>query len=154
MLGETGGEVTLIGNLIALMVPISISILFIVITKMDIADAWLIFAAAQGLGCAFVFLFFDVSVPPTAFDAFLIGVNGLIVGSLAMGLITLGLRMLPAAEVSLLMTGETIIGPILVWWWVGLMPGFYTLIGGALVLLALFGNAFWRLRNQNQTSSA
>lgn len=154
MIGEQGAEVTLIGNLIALTIPITIALLFVTIQAIRVPDAWIIFALAQFAGAVFMFTFFEISAPPTAFDGAMMALNGLIVGSFAMGLITLGLRQLPSAEVSLLLTGETIIGPFLVWWLVGLKPGFWTWIGGLLVLTALFGNAFWRIRQQRLAKAA
>lgn len=56
----------------------------------------------------------------------------------AMALFALGPRYISSAEVSLLILGESILAPILVWFVIGENPGQMALIGGAVVLGALF----------------
>lgn len=68
-------------------------------------------------------------------------VMGLVMLPLAFVLMYIGPRYLPAAEVSLMMLLEAILGPLWVWLAVGEDPGVYTLIGGAIVLMALAANA-------------
>lgn len=53
---------------------------------------------------------------------------------LGMGLMSLGPRFISSAEVSLLLLLETILAPILVWAVLDEFPGFYALVGGAMVL--------------------
>lgn len=53
---------------------------------------------------------------------------------LGMGLMSLGPRYISSAEVSLLLLLETILAPILVWAVLDEFPGFYALVGGAMVL--------------------
>ncbi len=73
-------------------------------------------------------------------------------GSVAMGmgifqvgtgliLYTLGSRSLPAAELTLLSLAEVLLGPFWVWLILGETTGWNTLIGGAVLLLAIAGNA-------------
>ena len=52
-------------------------------------------------------------------------------------LITLGPRYLPAPEVGLIMLLEAILGPLWVWLIIHETPSFQTLMGGAMILLAL-----------------
>lgn len=56
---------------------------------------------------------------------------------LGMGLMSLGPRYISSAEVSLLLLLETILAPILVWFVLDEFPGFYALVGGAMVLSVL-----------------
>ncbi|MDG2474827.1 MAG: DMT family transporter [Paracoccaceae bacterium] len=73
-------------------------------------------------------------------------------GSVAMGmgvfqvgagliLYTLGSRSLPAAELALLSLAEVLLGPFWVWLFLNETASFNTLIGGAVLLAAIVGNA-------------
>ena len=53
-------------------------------------------------------------------------------------LIVLGPRYIPSAEVALLILGESILAPILIWLVIGEYPGTWALIGGLIVLMTLF----------------
>jgi len=61
-------------------------------------------------------------------------------------LITIGTRRVPAAEVPLLALTEVVLAPLWVWFWVDEAPGRLTLLGGAIVLAAVLGQAVVRLR--------
>jgi len=56
-------------------------------------------------------------------------------------LYTLGSRSLPAAELALLSLAEVLLGPLWVWLFLGETASFNTLIGGAVLLAAIVGNA-------------
>ncbi|MEL7255760.1 MAG: DMT family transporter [Pseudomonadota bacterium] len=56
-------------------------------------------------------------------------------------LYTLGSRSLPAAELTLLSLAEVVLGPLWVWLFLGEVTGANTLIGGAILLAAIVGNA-------------
>lgn len=56
-------------------------------------------------------------------------------------LYTLGSRSLPAAELTLLSLAEVLLGPLWVWLFLGETASLYTLIGGAVLLAAIAGNA-------------
>ena len=82
-----------------------------------------------------------LSVPPSSWLFVVLHGGVFIVGSTT--LLSLGPRYLPAAEVGLLLLGESILAPLLAWAVLGERPGGWTLIGGAVVLGALAAsNAF------------
>ena len=85
-------------------------------------------------------------VPVDAATALLIFLSGAIILPGAAGLLMLGPRYLPAPEVSMITMLEIVVGPLLVWWVLGEDPGQATLIGGALILAAIFAHASWQLR--------
>ena len=64
----------------------------------------------------------------------------------AMALFAIGPRYISSAEVSLLILGESVLAPILVWVVIGEDPGRMALIGGAIVLGALFFYNLSKLR--------
>jgi len=67
-----------------------------------------------------------------------------------MGLViyTIGSRVVPAAELTLLSMTEVLLGPLWVWIFIGETVSFYTLLGGAVLLLAIAGNALSGLRRK------
>ncbi|MEM7257151.1 MAG: EamA family transporter [Pseudomonadota bacterium] len=56
-------------------------------------------------------------------------------------LYTLGSKSLPAAELTLLSLAEVLLGPLWVWLCLGETATLYTLVGGAILLTAIVGNA-------------
>lgn len=66
---------------------------------------------------------------------------GLFILPVSFGLFYIGPRYAPAAEVSLIMLLEAILGPLLVWLVLSENPGFYTFVGGAVIITALALNA-------------
>lgn len=61
-------------------------------------------------------------------------------------LLTLGPRYISSAEVSLLILLESVLAPLLVWAVVGEDPGRWAILGGAVVIGALFVSNLWALR--------
>jgi drug/metabolite transporter (DMT)-like permease len=61
------------------------------------------------------------------------------IGQIGLGLIflTLGARLIPAAEVALITLLEIVLGPLWVWIFLSESPGASTVVGGAIVLIAV-----------------
>jgi drug/metabolite transporter (DMT)-like permease len=77
-----------------------------------------------------------------------IGLGGLVVVPFGLMLLTLGPRYLAASEVAVLMLLETVIGPFWVWLVLAEEPGIRSLIGGAIIITALFLHGIVRLRHR------
>jgi drug/metabolite transporter (DMT)-like permease len=73
---------------------------------------------------------------------------------LALGLVAIAPRLLPAAEVSLLMLIEVVVGPLWVWAVLGEVPPTATLIGGTVILLSVGTHAALRLRHRRAPAPA
>ncbi|MGH6720045.1 MAG: DMT family transporter, partial [Alphaproteobacteria bacterium] len=71
---------------------------------------------------------------------------GAVETGLGLILFTLGARYVPAGELVLLTMVEVFFGPLLVWWLFGEVPALGTLAGGALVVVAVGGQAITGLR--------
>jgi len=79
-------------------------------------------------------------------DWVLTALLGGLVLPLAFGFMAVGPKYLPAAEVNLFLLGETVLGPIWVWWFLHEEPGGATLAGGAIVVGTLAGHSLYRSR--------
>ena len=55
---------------------------------------------------------------------------------------------MPAAELALLSMTEVVLGPLWVWIFLGETASFYTLLGGAVLMLAITANALSGLRRK------
>src|SRR6056297_320408 len=65
-------------------------------------------------------------------------------------LLTLGPRYIASAEVALLILLESVLAPLLVWAVIGEDPGGWTILGGAVVIGALFVSNLWALMHQRR----
>ena len=61
---------------------------------------------------------------------------------------TIGSRSVPAVELALLSMTEVLLGPLWVWLALGEVAGLFTLIGGAVLMAAIAGNAVTGLRRK------
>ncbi len=75
-------------------------------------------------------------------------VMGLYMLPIGSALMFIGPRYIPAPEVGLLLLLESVLGPVWVWLALGERPGFYTLIGGVIVLSTLALNTAWALQQR------
>lgn len=69
-------------------------------------------------------------------------------------LLSLGPRYVPSSEVSLLILLESVLAPILVWYWIGENPGKWAVLGGAVVIGALIISNAIALRANASRGSA
>lgn len=74
--------------------------------------------------------------------------NGLVMIPLAFFCLATGPRYLSAPEVGMFYLLETILAPIWVWIVFSETPTTQTLIGGAILVLALIGHSLWQMRNK------
>ncbi|WP_081158047.1 DMT family transporter [Ensifer aridi] len=72
--------------------------------------------------------------------------NGLVMIPLAFFCLATGPRYLSAPEVGMFYLLETILAPIWVWIVFSEVPTRQTLLGGAILVLALFGHSLWQMR--------
>ncbi len=86
-------------------------------------------------------------------DALLLFMFGALNLGLGMALFVTGVRLLPAALAALIGTAEPVLGPIWVWLVHGEIPGSRTLVGGAVVVLALLLHLGWQFRQQSQVAN-
>ncbi len=85
-------------------------------------------------------------------DLVLLTVMGFVMLPLALGLIALGPRLIPAPEVGLLILLESVLGPFWVWLVIGEVPAVQTFYGGVLVLGTLAVHTAYVLRRETASS--
>jgi drug/metabolite transporter (DMT)-like permease len=104
-------------------------------------------AASAFLCSAFTF-WFAVPSSVTTHDLGLIVAFGILQNAAGLILYTLGSRKIPAAEATLLAALEVPFTPLWVFLFMGEMPSTATLLGGAVVMVALFGHIINELRGK------
>jgi drug/metabolite transporter (DMT)-like permease len=134
--GALGGAMSLTGNILALINAAAFAVAVVVTRRY--ADARMTPATCLGTAFAGIFAATQVStlaVSPADF-AFLFAFGALNLG-LGLALFASGARLVPAALAALIGTLETVLGPVWVWLIHSEVPSERTLIGGAIVFVAL-----------------
>ena len=141
MIGDSILSGSLLGNIIALAIPINFSILVIIIRKnknLDMVPAIFysgIFSLIYGLilSESYTFSYHDIKM------GFFLGVPQLAFGFIC---ITIGSRSTASTTVGLLMLTETLFAPFWVWLFLNEIPPISVLIGGAIIIGAIILNSF------------
>ena len=148
MVGDSISSGSLIGNLVALAIPINFSILVMIIRKnknLDMVPAIFysgVFSVVYGLVMSESLSFSNHDM----FLGFLLGVPQLAFGFIC---ITIGSRTTPSTTVGLLMLTETLFAPIWVWLFLNEIPPLSVLIGGVVIIVAIIVNSFDKNRVSN-----
>ncbi len=104
--------------------------------------------AGSAFLCSMFSFFVMKSANVSGHDLLLISGFGIFQNGAGLIFYTLGSRKIPAAEATLLAALEVPFTPFWVWLLMREMPGFYTLIGGAIVLAALSSHIMNELRGK------
>ena len=138
------GRGTLLGDLAALFVAITMAGMFVILRAaraVNLIPATALGSLVAGLAVLGVASPLDVAWSSAGYVAAM----GVFVLPISFALITLGPRYLPAPEVSLLMLLETVLGPLWVWLVLSEEPPLLTVVGGAVVLATLAGHSAYQL---------
>lgn len=79
-------------------------------------------------------------------DLLLLGAMGIIVMPIPLAVMTVAPKLIPPAEVGLIMLLETFLGPLWVWLALGEKPGIHTMFGGGILILTLALHAWAAMR--------
>lgn len=143
-----GGEGSLAGDAAALVAALCMAISFSIARANP--DRIMIHGTAGGwLLAALAAAFLAPTLAVVQSDWVWIALMGLIVSPGAFACLTYGARLIPAADVGLLLLLEAVFGPVLVWMVIGEEPGSWTLLGGGIVLgTLLVSNVILLLRQR------
>ena len=141
MIGDSISGGTLFGNLVALTIPISFSILVMIIRKnnnLDLVPAiW--YASISSTLISFLMVN-DLSFTNNdILMGFFLGVPQLTFGFVC---ITIGSRTTKSVTIGLLMLAETIFAPLWVWLFLNEIPPMSVFIGGSIIVFAIIVKSF------------
>jgi drug/metabolite transporter, DME family len=149
MLREGAGAGAMAGNIAAIGSAFGFALFTVMVRWGKVADMLpaVILGGALSMGVAAVVLTGQGQhfAPPFHDIAIIVAAGAVILG-LGMTLFTLGSRVVPAAEATLLTMLEVILGPVWVWLILGETASVLTFVGGAVVLCAVALNAVTGLR--------
>ncbi|PZU84680.1 MAG: EamA/RhaT family transporter [Shinella sp.] len=140
--GETGG---LLGKGLAVVMTLSVAVLATVMRKYRGVPMLPAMAGSAWL-CSLMTFPFAAPLSVSASNMGLIVVFGIVQNAAGLVLYTAGSRRVPAADASLLTSLEVPLTPLWVWLILGETPSAATMIGGPIVLAALFGHIFHEVR--------
>lgn len=143
------GAGRLFGDLMALATAALAGLTFTLIRKHSLTDMvpTVIFG---GIVTAIIALPFSAPSEIALNDTSILLVMGLLMLPLSFALQFIGPRYIPAPEVSLLVLLEAVLGPLLVWYWLGEHPGEWAFVGGAIVITTLTLHATWGLHQERK----
>lgn len=136
---------SLFGQFVALLMTLSMALMAVILRwKRDIAilpvlglSSWI---------AAFVAFWFCDPLDVSSFDLGMLALFGVTQSALGLVLFSLGSRMIPAAEATLLTALDVPLAPLWVWLVFGEVPSAYTLAGGLIVLTAVAGHIWFEMR--------
>ena len=143
--GSAGGEGNLIGDMAAFGGAVSLALTFSIAR----AQKNISMVPAMGLSGLLTALAAGLLAPSLVvpIDSWVLMLAlGAVVVPLGFGLLTTGPQYIGAAEVSLILLLEALLGPVLVWWVIAEFPGQAALWGGSIILSALAGVNLIRLK--------
>ena len=146
MIGDSITSGTLFGNIVALIIPVSFSILVMIIRKNSKSDL----VPAIWYASILSFLYALIMVDNFSFSnndilmGFLLGVPQLSFGFIC---ITIGSRTTRSVTVGLLMLTETIFAPFWVWLFLNEIPPLSVFIGGTIIIFAIIVKSFDRSKS-------
>ena len=141
MIGDSVSSGSLFGNLVALTIPISFSILIMIVRKHPNLDL----IPAIWYASIFSIIYSIYNVESLIFSnhdvlmGFLLGVPQLTFGFVC---ITIGSRTTRSVTIGLLMLIETLFAPIWVWLFLNEIPPSSVFIGGLIIILAIILKSF------------
>ncbi len=104
--------------------------------------------------CSFCMVWFATPSAATGQDIALIIAFGVVQNAFGLILYTFGAKLIPAADASLLTALEVPLTPLWVWIFMAEVPPHATLIGGPIVLIALFGHIWIEVRRNRDPATA
>jgi drug/metabolite transporter (DMT)-like permease len=143
---------TLTGNLLALICSLSFAVTLVAMRRGKAVDM-LPAVCLAGVLVVVIAAPLVESFRISAHDLALAVILGVVQLALQYILVTTGSRHVPTAEIALIGRTVIVLAPLWVWIGVGEVPTTATLIGGAIVLLAVVGQAFWSLRPNARLAS-
>ena len=132
--GLSRGDI--VGNFAALATALVWAGMLVYLSHTQIEDPGAAMAVSGYLVAALA-LMVAPTVSIIAIDALWLGLLGFIVLPISFFMIMLGPLHLPAAEVSLIMLLEAVLGPIWAWWFISQTPSPLSLMGGSVIIGAL-----------------
>ena len=145
--GFSGGS--MLGKVLALLMTLCMAS-FSVLLRRNRDVPMLPAMAASAFLCSFICFWFAGSLSVTTHDIILIGLFGVLQNGAGIIFYTLGSRLVPAAEATLIAALEVPLTPLWVWLVMGESPSGPTLLGGIVVMAALFGHIYNELRGRSE----
>ena len=137
MVGNSLSLGQLSGNIVAFVMPSSFAVLIIIIRKYPNVDMVPLQLFA-GIVAMLIGYFVSTKINISTNDLFLAFVAGFFQVGLGFIFITIGAKKTISAMVGILMMTEAVFGPFWAWIFLDEKPQFYALIGGSIILFAVF----------------
>ena len=137
LLGNTLSPGQMLGNIVAFIMPISFAVLILIVRKYPNVDM-IPLQLIAGVIAMIIGYFMSTKITISTHDLFL----GFMAGFFQIGfgfiLITIGARNTTSAMVGIIMLTEAVFGPLWAWLFVNENPPFLVLLGGIIIIFAVF----------------
>ena len=137
MLGNTLSSGQISGNIVAFVMPITFAILILIVRKYPTVDMVPLQLVA-GIVAMIIGFLASTKISVSMYDIFLAFLSGTFQIGLGFIFITIGAKKTLSAMVGIIMLTEAILGPLWAWLFVNENPSFYVLIGGGIIIFAVF----------------
>ena len=137
MLGNTLSSGQMSGNIVAFVMPITFASLILIVRRYPHVDMVPLQLVA-GIVAMIIGFLASTKISISLNDMFLAFLSGTFQIGLGFIFITIGARKTLSAMVGIIMLTEAILGPLWAWLFVNENPSFYVLIGGSIIILAVF----------------
>ena len=137
MVGSSLSPGQLSGNLVAFIMPSSFAVLIVIVRKYPNVDM-IPLQLFAGIVAMLIGYFVSTKINISMNDLFLAFIAGFFQVGLGFIFITIGAKTTLSAIVGILMMTEAVFGPFWAWVFLEESPQFYALIGGSIILFAVF----------------
>ena len=137
ILGNSLSPGQMSGNIVAFIMPISFAVLILIVRKYPNVDM-IPLQLIAGFIAMFIGYIASTKITISAHDLFLSFLAGFFQIGFGFILITIGARNTPSAMVGIIMLTEAVFGPLWAWLFVNENPQFSVLLGGGIIILAVF----------------
>ena len=137
MVGSSLSPGQLSGNLVAFIMPSSFAVLIIIVRKYPNVDM-IPLQLFAGIVAMLIGYFASTKINISTHDLFLAFIAGFFQVGLGFIFITIGAKKTLSAIVGILMMTEAVFGPFWAWLFLDESPEFFALIGGSIILFAVF----------------